>query len=377
MPIGMSRRSLLAAGALILTGPETTVDGQPVDAEVADDALAADAYASFRIVRAEPGAPETPEITLPAGYTFVPGAQYRTASRAEFLQFVQGSLNNAGVPVAVRWPGREVTTVIAGERRLPLRRDGNRFEFTLPVHRATPAADSPTVQVWSHLSTPATGLYWHVEHNAPDRAAGYWSTAAWPAGEAQAVITYMTACQAVLDDSGLIAEARRRRHFYALMGFETNNPIHQDNPPHWHLSYYPGPTMGAAKATVPHFWVDKQGRTFYNGQDVQGAGRTPYRAGQPAPIRDAEGTTVLTTTIRYDGGLDLAPPTGPLYSIVSTTGDFTGPHLILRNDDPWRVVTTTDDVVAGLLTTEVRALTGKPRTRRALRYDPLTGVLIP
>ncbi|MBM2618465.1 hypothetical protein JIG36_23190 [Actinoplanes sp. LDG1-06] len=135
--------------------------------------------------------------------------------------------------------------------------------------------------------------------------------------------------------------------------------------------------MGAAKATVPHFWVDKQGRTFYNGQDVQGSGRRPYRAGQPAPIRDAEENLVVTTTIRTDGGLDITPPAGPRYSIVSPTGDFTGAVLILRDDDLWRTVTTSDDVVAGRLTTDVRGITGKPRQHRDLPYDPLTGVLRP
>ncbi|MBU2669002.1 hypothetical protein KOI35_36370 [Actinoplanes bogorensis] len=367
MPIGITRRSLLAAGAVALTGPDLADPSA---------ALAADFYASFRVVRAEPGLPQTPEIVLPPGYAFVPGNQYRAASRAEYLQFIQGPRSDAGIPVTVRWPGQTISVVVAGERRLPLRRDTDAVTFTLPVYRATPAADSPTVQVWSHLSTPATGLYWHVEHNAADRAAGYWSTAAWPSGETAAVITWMTASQAVLDDSGLIAEARRRKHFYALMGFETNNPIHQDNPPHWHMSYYPGPTMGAAKATVPHFWVDKVGRTFYNGQDVQGSGRTPYRAGQPAPIRDAEGTVVVTTTIRTDGGLDIDPPTGPRYSIVSPAADFTAPALILRDDNPWRTVSTSDDIVTGRLITEVRAITGKPRHRRDLRYDPLTGVLL-
>ena len=334
-------------------------------------------YAALRVVRAEPGTPGQPEIVVPAGYSLLPGPTYQAASRAEFTAFVQGPTNSAGVRVAVRWPGQRIRAVVAGERRLPLLPDADGVGVDLPVFRPTPTADSATVQVWSQLSSADTGIRWLVEHNDPERAVGHWAAVAWPAGPVRAVVSYTAACATILRESGLAAEARRRGHFFQLQGFETNTMLHQDNPPHWHLSYYPGPTMGAAKATVPHFWVDKQGRTFYNGQDVQGSGRTPYRAGQPAPIRDATGTVVLTTTIRHDGGLDLEPPAGPRYSIVSPATDFTGPILILRDDDPWRTVATSDNIETGRLVIETRGITGKPRRLRDLRYDPLTGVLLP
>jgi hypothetical protein len=241
------------------------------------------------------------------------------------------------------------------------------------MYRASVTADSPTVQVWTYLGQPASGLYWHVEHNDPDRAAGVWQTVPWPSGEVIAVQSWMAACREVLVDSGLVAEARRRGHFFALMGFETNNPLHPDNPPHWHLSYYPGPTMGAAGATVPHFWVDTLGRTFYNGQDVQGVGRTPYRVDQPAPILDAAGTLVVTTTIRADGGLDIDPPAGPAYSIVAATGqDFTGRLKILKDGVPWRALGTYDNVRQGRMHIDVRGRAF--HTRGDYRYDPLTGI---
>lgn len=365
MPARVTRRSLLVS-----TGAAALVAGTSPRA-VADPGLAAVAYAGIRVVRAVPGVPSVPEITLPAGYSLLP--QYQVASRAEFLCFVQGERNDAGIEVSVRWPGERIETVVAGERRLPPER------FTLPVFRATPVADSPTVQVWSHLSRPTggTGLYWHVEHNDPDRAAGYWATVPWPVGQTMAVVSWMAATREVLDGAGLLAEARRRGHFYALMGFETNNPMHQDNPPHWHMSYYPGPTMGAAKATVPHFWIDAYGRTFYNGQDVQGSGRTPYRVGQPAPIVDADGLLVVTTTIRADGGLDIDPPAGPRYSIVSPAGnDFTGRLRVLRDGKPWRAVGTYDDVRKGRLRIDVQGFGAEKFHRRATHhYDRLTGVL--
>src|SRR5689334_16247947 len=51
------------------------------DLGIADDPRAAAvAYAGFRVVRAVPGTPSVPEVTLPAGYSLVPGANYNVAS---------------------------------------------------------------------------------------------------------------------------------------------------------------------------------------------------------------------------------------------------------------------------------------------------------
>lgn len=380
---GTGRRRLIGGviGALASVGLHAGAAsaGSPEGGEPTVAVEAVDSYAGFRVVRAAAGAPATPEITLPVGYRLVPGSQHQVASRAEYYSFVQGP-RSAGITVSVRWPGQSIAAVVAGERRLPLRpdpADPQRVSFTLPVTSTSPTADSGTLQVFSHLSGSATGINWRVEHNDPDRAAGYWAGVAWPAGETRAVITYLVAADAVLRDSGLAAQARGRGHFFALMGFETNNLLHVDNPPHWHLSYYPGPTFSAARATVPHFWIDAQGRTFYNGMDVQGAGRTRYYAGDPAPIRDAEGAVVVTLTIRPDGGLDIDPPAGPRYSIVSADGTYTGALQVLRGGQLWRIVGSADDVRAGLLRTDVRGPEQDPfRETIEYRYDALTGTIL-
>jgi hypothetical protein len=373
----------LAASALGITAsggagadPGGTDDADPTAA--ADrPAVAAVAYGAFRAVRAVPGEPSTPQLVLPAGYTPLAGAAYQVASRGEFYSFVQGPPDNAGVPVTLRWPGQRVSAVVTDDRRLPFTvdpTDPERLTFRLPVHRASASAGQPTLQVWSFISRSTSGIEYRIEHNDPDRAAGYWATAPWPSGAVKAVVTYLVASEAILLDSGLAARARARGHFFNLMGFETNNLLHPDNPPHWHLAYYPGPTTGAAKATVPHYWVDRDGRTFYNGQDVQGAGRTRYHPGDPAPILDAEGDPVVTTTIRLDGGLDIEGPGGPRYSITSPDGSYTGPVRILKDGQPWRSVVAIDDVRAGVMRNDVRGYGRDPvRERMEYRYDPLTG----
>jgi hypothetical protein len=355
-------RALILAALLVVTA-QPAVAAEPT------------AYASFRVVRETPGEPATPEITLPSGYTPVAGANYQVASRAEYYTFVSGP-RGTGVEVAVRWPGVRVAAVVTGDTRLALTRDPadpERVTFTLPVTAASASAAQPTLQVFSYPSgATSSGVYWRIEHNDPDRAAGYWTGVAWPAGEAQAAINYLVATEAILRDSGLAAEARRRGHFFALMGFETNNLLHLDNPPHWHLSYYPGLTFGAPKAHVPHLWMDARGRTFYNGMDIQGQGRSKFYAGDPARIHDAEGNLIVTLTIRADGGLDIDPPAGPRYSITADGGRFDRSARVLRDGQPWRWLTSYDDVRQGALVTTVLAETWQATV---YRYDPLTGAI--
>lgn len=363
-----TRRSVLlglAASALTLTGARSVAAGTTVPQPV-DRAENGPAYAAIRVVRAVAGTPQQPQITVPAGYSLLTGPLYQAASRAECTAFVQGPAGTARLEIS--WPGQTPRAVIAGGRSLPVapRGDGT-IVVDVPVVASSPGADSPTIQVWSTLSGVDSGVLWIVAHNDPDRAAGGWAARTWPAGETRAVVSYLAACDAILRDSGAAAEAARRGHFFALEGFETNNPLHQDNPPHWHLSYYPGRTTRATPATVPHFWVDAQGRTFYNGQDVTGQGRSRFSAGQPAPITDGAGTLVLTTCIRADGGLDVTTPYGPAYSI---TGDYTGRIEILKAGAPWRTVDTDDRVREGVLRIDV----GGERTEYG--YDALTGAVL-
>jgi hypothetical protein len=155
------------------------------------------------------------------------------------------------------------------------------------------------------------------------------------------------------------------------MGFETNNTLHADNPPHWHLAYYPGLDYAAPRAHVPHFWLDNTGKTFYNGMDVQGEGRSRYYAGDPAPIEDVQGNLIVTLTIRADGGLDLQAPDGPKYEI---TGDFPNRVTVRRDGLPWRWFTSVDQVdIGALATVEGDGDDGPIRERIVYWYDPLTG----
>lgn len=337
-------------------------------------------YAAFRVVRETAGDPSKPEIELPTGYDIVSGSEHAVASRAEYYTFVEGARTADGIEVRVRWPDTPVRTVIWQEDHLELtpdEEDQDAFTFVLPITQSSPGATQATIQVWSTMPT-APGILWYIEHNDPDRVAGPWLDVDWPAGQVSAVIHYLLAGEAILLDSGAAEIAAGKDHIYALMGFETNNTLHPDNPPHWHLAYFAGPDT-SAPAYLPHFWFDEQGRNFYNGQDVTDAGRSEYRAGDPAPMYDFEGNLVLTQTIRSDGGLDIDPPGKPRYSIVpGTDGEFVAGLTVVRDGVDWLRIATVDKTDEGRMVFEIedlRAGDGSVRTEHA--YDRDTGVLTP
>ncbi|MEU2432333.1 hypothetical protein ABZ611_23020 [Streptomyces sp. NPDC007861] len=344
------------------------------------------AYAAFRIVRARPGEPGQPEITLPEGYAFVAGEKYNVASRAEYYTFVKGPKNTGGIEVSVRWPGVLVKAVVHMETRLGIRRDPSdpyRFTFTLPVDRASNDANQPTLQIWSHPDISA-GMYYKIDHNDPDRVAGPWRDVPWPANEARSQTHQLVAAHTILVASGLKAAAAAKGHRWFVAGFETNNTLHADNPPHWHISYNSGKDFNSPTHNT-HFWLDSEARNFYNGMDVTGLGRLKHYVGDPARIydftgdaNDGRGGLVATMTIRQDGGLDIAPPEGPVYAVAAgRDGSLIEEVTVLRDGEPWLRVATDDHYRIGVTTVRVLGLQDRSESyAKVLRYDPLTGVLV-
>lgn len=338
--------------------------------------VAAAAYGALRIIKTKPSTPSTPEIILPAGYSFVSGADYQVASRLEYYSFIQGP-SAAAVPVTVRWPGIRIDTVVSLKTRPELTRDHatGSVTFSVPVTASSAAAARNTLEVFSYVHR-VPGTYFRLEHNDRDRAAGYYTTVPWVGAESQAAYNQLFASEQVLIDSGLAADAAARGHIWTLMGFETNNRLHSDDPPHWHLAYFPGPAFSSGGFT-PHFLLDARGRNTSTGMDQPG-GRITYGPGEPAPIRLADGTVVATLTIRTDGGLDIAPGQGrPVYSII---GGYRGKDLsqavqVRRGGQPWLLIRNYDDVKSGVVWVDKVVHAERRLTTTRYRYDHQLGIL--
>jgi hypothetical protein len=336
-------------------------------------------YGAFRVVRATAGEPTVPEITLPSGYSFVPGAQHRVTSRLEHYAYVSGANAPGGVDIEVRWPGVPIAAVVWLDQRLPLTAlaaDGSAVRFKCPVVGASAVAARETLEIFSYPSN-VSGLQIRIEHNHPDRAVTWWADRPWVAGETRSVINQQFAAFWILVDSGLAAATAARGHFWAIQGFETNNTLHLDNPPHWHFSYVPGSSWSARPVYIPHFWIDARGRNFYNGMDVSGQGRSRHYVGDPAVIRLPDGTPLVTLTIRPDGGVDVDIEGGPRYSIIGDSRGLVDDVWVEKDGRRWLRVTAVDDTVAGRLDVDlVRLGSGVRHERHSWRYDALTGALI-
>lgn len=375
MPRPLTRRTLLAGVPAV--GLAVALPGVAHAADLA--------YGLFRVVRRLPGEPSRPEITLPAGYEIVPGATYSVASRAEFYTVVRGPYDAAGIEVQVRWPDTYVEAVVHQELRPEIRRDRRdryAFAFTLPMTQPTIDANQPTLQVWSFPDI-SPGMNFRIEHNDPDRVAGPFTSVPWPTGEVRSVVHQLIASHAILTDSGMVEVAAAKGHRFVLMGFETNNTLHNDNPPHWHISYNSGPDFNS-KTHNPHLWLDTDGRTFYNGMDVTGMGRLKYYVGDPAPIYDfvgdangGRGNLVITMTLREDGGIDMVSPEGRAYAIAAgRDGTLLKEVTALRAGEPWLRIATHDHVRLGKLDVSIEGLQDAADTRSfTFEYDRLTGVL--
>ncbi|MGH3802977.1 MAG: hypothetical protein ACRDTD_23165, partial [Pseudonocardiaceae bacterium] len=357
--------------AIALSAPLLVVGAHAADTEPTEPS-----FGGFRLVKSVPGTPSVPEIRLPDEYAPADDPKTQGASRAEFYSYITGPSNSA-VPVTVTWPGEIVKTVIVGKSRATITRDpqnANTIHFKIPVTAKSPAASSNTLEVWS-LSPTDPGIFLRIEHYDPDRAVGDYALQS-VRPQAAAAVNQLFAAQAILRDSGLAARAASRNHFFALMGFETNNLVHGDYPAHWHFAYYHGPTF-AAKAYLPHLLLDEDGRNLRNGQNVTAEGRTSYPVGEPAGLLDPEGKPVAILTVRPDGGLDVqAGATGRLYSIVGDRKENLSRFVtVLRDGEPWLRVSARDNTKAGRLKVDIRTPPSGETSKVEYTYDPLTGVI--
>ena len=345
-------------------------------------------YSLIRIVREQPGEPSKPTIVVPAPFALHTTGNFDWASRAEYYVYVTGP--KLAVQIVIRWPEVKVAQVIVGNERLALRRDGDTIRVDIPVRHGrladlqNGAHDAwNTLEIWSFHNEK--NLKIQVPHNDPNRAAGIYAKQPWVARQAQSALNFVFASREVLRDWQLHHElAAEENSCVELMGFETNNPLHGDAPPHWHLSVFWPDNLQTRTAVmcIPHFYMDRDGRVTSNGFSTYGppAHGEPSKWQQsslgpdePALYKDRSGKVRMAITIRKDGGIDLGPdPKSVTYSIHPGENGT----LITRHGEPWRLVRVEDDTKNGVMTVTV---TPEPKGNEKPhieihRYDPLTGV---
>jgi len=345
-------------------------------------------YSLIRVVREQPGEPSRPTIVLPKPFALHTDGNFEWASRAEYYVYVTGPKRETAA-AEIHWPGVKISQVIVGDDQLALRRAGDKVRVNIPVRHGKldnlkgVAHDAwNTLEVWSFHHEPDLKI--QIPHNDPDRAAGNYARKPWVAKQAQSALDFVFAGREVFRDWELHHElAAEEKSFVELMGFETNNPLHGDSPPHWHLSIFWPDNRQTTTAVmcIPHFYMDDAGRVTSNGFSTYGPPangqpskwhRSTLGPDEPALYRDRAGKVRMAVTIRKDGGVDLGPDARTAtYSILP---DENG-AIITRRGEPWRRVRVEDDVKQGVMTVTVTPEPKgheKPRVE-IHRYDPLTG----
>ena len=332
------------------------------------------AYAAIRVVRQQEGPVDVPEIVLPSGYALYTEEGYAVSSPGEYYVFLRGP-RGVATQVRLHWPGSTISAVIHHKTHLDLKTVGETVVCDIPVTAPSLRVAWPTLEVHSRYDEDA--LIIRVEHNHPTRRAGYYALHPWVGGQAKASINYLFASRAIFRDWGIHREITAEGlGSIALMGFESNNPLHGDAPAHWHLIYYwPNGTGEHA----PHLYMDEQGRITAT-TVTHGPGRNAetfsLACEQPLRYTDPQGREWFALQMRPDGGIDLGPAVGQwTYSIAPAhDGSFTESVMVHKNGQPWAELAARDDVDAGILTVSLQqgGTTPEPVTE-TYYYDPLTG----
>ncbi|MBA2480119.1 MAG: hypothetical protein H0V44_05605, partial [Planctomycetes bacterium] len=344
---------------------------------LAGNAVAGEAaYSCLRVVRAQAGTPSNPSIALPGGYSLERGSGYEVPSPGEFHAFIRGPRGNPHVSIS--WPGVAIAAVIVDDTYLALRGDPGSGSISCQV----PVTKSSLRNAWSTFdvfSYPGEDdLLIRVEHNHPARRAGWYLENPWLTGQPRAMVNWIFSARIALRDWRIHQRVGDQgKGSFGILGYESVNPLHIDNPPHWHLIHY---LPGDAGTQVPHYYMDGGGRLVSNKVEIiqPTSSSPPTRVFGPEEsviFRDADGSQRYVTAIRSDGGLDLGERDGEwLYSIIpSSRGDFIVSARILRHGQSWAEIATTDDVAYGVLTIRTRMADGTFVADEVHLYDPLTG----
>ena len=157
-----------------------------------------------------------------------------------------------------------------------------------------------------------------------------------------------------------------------ILGFETNNEIHTDYPPHWHLIYRWETFVGSQ---APHLYLGENGETLYNKcyiDGIEGVCRT-FENGEWCKFVDYLGADVCALCVK-DDGVFVTKPYGDVYHMSNFEENKV---VIKKNDVKIGEIEVADDVKKGIYEIKWTKLSGieSPGSYvQKIIYDPLTGV---
>lgn len=267
----------------------------------------------------------------------------------------------------------EVTAILCEKQTLYFENKNGIITFNFEISGLT----GPTRTLYVHSILRDSGLTLRIEQNHIGRRAGKYREGDYPATEILAANHYMFAMREMLYALDLPQYLNRNRLGYLLiLGFETNNEIHTDYPPHWHLIYrWPN----HAGSPAPHIYLAPDGKMTENACYVDCAHGThrDYSAGEWCPFVDPYGHDVCAIRINADGGMSITKPMSSIYTMSAYTPDVG--VTIYKDDTLIGTIRTENDTDQGIFNVTWNStgnLNFHGSYSETIEYNPLTGAIL-
>ena len=267
----------------------------------------------------------------------------------------------------------EVTAILCEKQTLYFENKNGIITFNFEISGLT----GPTRTLYVHSILRDPGLTLRIEQNHIGRRAGKYREGDYPATEILAANHYMFAMREMLYALDLPQYLNRNRLGYLLiLGFETNNEIHTDYPPHWHLIYrWPN----HAGSPAPHIYLAPDGKMTENACYVDCAHGThrDYSAGEWCPFVDPYGHDVCAIRINADGGMSITKPMSSIYTMSAYTPDVG--VTIYKDDTLIGTIRTENDTDQGIFNVTWNStgnLNFHGSYSETIEYNTLTGAIL-
>jgi hypothetical protein len=266
---------------------------------------------AIRLVKANPGIYGRPEIKIESDFAvqLLEGGVFEEESEGEYYFYVEHEEQDEHREIGFRvhWPNCSVSEVLCELCLVPFRVDADGFNFTVDVKGF--AGRSKTMDVHTHIHKP--GLTINNYQNHPLRTAGRYKCEPYPQCQIDAASHYIYASREVLLALEIPAYlVDNQLGYVALLGFETNSPLHGDYPAHWHLIYR-WPDYAGSQA--PHFYLNENGENTHNIVTIDGIPgvRGTYNSEEWCFFKDRLAQNAFAIKICQDGGIAIAMPGKP------------------------------------------------------------------
>lgn len=329
---------------------------------------------AVRIVKDTPGMYGMPDIHFDADFYCIPlnDPTYCYETETEFIVYVEHLLLIDACLVTgtfrkdARW---RPDAILCEGQHLAISEENGKINFTFEISGLT----GKTRTLYIHTILREPGLTLRIEQNDKSRRAGaYCREEDYPQIQIEAARHYEFAMREMLR----MLEVPHRLSeeglgYMLLLGFETNNEVHGDYPPHWHLIFR-WPNFCGSQA--PHIYLDETGRITHNLMCIDRIPnvRHTYQPGEWCRLVDLYGRPVTQCRVNEDGGMSVTCDGIHIYTMSAyqqegVTISYNGMRLGL--------LSTENDTKAGILFIHWAPELGNGWTE-TIRYDPLTGSVL-